>query len=155
MKTTYALDTNTISYFLRGEGNVDEHFQKEIIDANNAYAVPHIVIYEIKRWLLDKPTKQNQAFAQEFDALFHCVKEAAEMPFQIWKKAAEIYISLKQKGQLIGDADILIAAYCLVNGYTLVTSNEDDFARIENLRIVNWYKKSEVRNNYAEEERDK
>ena len=139
MKTTYALDANTISYFLRGEGNVDEYFQKEIIDADNAYVVPFIVVYEIKRWLYDKPTKQNRVFAKEFDALFLHVRDDAEMPLDVWNKAAEIYIKLKQKGQLISDADILIAAYCLVNNYTLVTRNEDDFNRIDELRFVNWY----------------
>lgn len=28
---TYALDTNTISYFLRGEGNVRDLYNKEIL----------------------------------------------------------------------------------------------------------------------------
>jgi len=61
------------------------------------------------------------------------------MPVEVWDKAADIYISLKQKGQLIRDADILIAAYCLVNNYTLVTRNENDFNRINGLDYVDWY----------------
>ena len=61
------------------------------------------------------------------------------MPIEVWNKAAEIYISLKQKGQLIKEADILIAAYCLVNGYTLVTRNIKDFIRIDDLNFINWY----------------
>jgi tRNA(fMet)-specific endonuclease VapC len=39
---------------------------------------------------------------------------------------------------VIGDADILIAAYCLVNDYTLVTNNTNDFNRIDGLKLVNW-----------------
>jgi len=54
-------------------------------------------------------------------------------------KAADVYIDLKQKGQLIGDADILITAYCLANNYTLVTNNTGDFGRINGLKHVNWY----------------
>ena len=135
---TYALDTNTISFFIRGEGNIDSYFQKEIIEDGNLYVIPFIVCYEIKRWLRDRPTKITRAFAEQFDFLFECVKNSAEMPGAVWDKAIDIYISLKQRGQLIGDADILIAAYCIVNGYTLVTDNVNDFARIDGIAIVNW-----------------
>ena len=58
----YALDTNTISNLLRGEGNIEKNFQQEIIQAGNFYAIPLIVFFEINRWLLDKPTKQLQDF---------------------------------------------------------------------------------------------
>ena len=136
---TYALDTNTVSYFLRGEGNVDNCFTREIIQSGNPYAIPNIVAYEVKRWLLDRPTKQLQLFAQQFDLLFQNVQDKADMPAAIWEKGVEIYINLKRRGQLIGDADILIAAFCLVNDYTLVTSNTSDFARIDGLNLVNWY----------------
>jgi len=39
---------------------------------------------------------------------------------------------------LIEDADILIAASCLVEGMILVTDNEEHFRRIENLEVENW-----------------
>ena len=37
---TYALDTNTVSYFLRGEGNVDECFSREVIQSGNRDDTP-------------------------------------------------------------------------------------------------------------------
>jgi len=37
------------------------------------------------------------------------------------------------------NADILIAAYCLANNFTLVTRNTRDFERVEGLNFVNWY----------------
>ena len=135
----YTLDTNTISYLLRGEGNIEKHFHREIIQAGNYYAIPLIVVFEIKRWLLDKPTKQLRDFAQQFDILFENVEEVAEMPIEVWDKAAEIYIALKQKGQLIKEADIIIAAFCLINSYTLATRNMKDFERIDGLKLVNWF----------------
>ena len=55
-----------------------------------------------------------------------------------WEKAAEVYLQLKQKGELIGDADVLIAAYCMVNDYVLVTENIKHFSRIEGLKYANW-----------------
>ena len=135
----YTLDTNTISNLLRGEGNIEKNFRQEIIQAGNCYAIPLIVVFEIRRWLLDKPTKQLQEFSRQFDLLFKSVEAEAEMPIAVWNKAAEIYIALKQKGQLIKEIDILIAAYCLVNGYTLATRNTKDFTRIDGLNLVNWF----------------
>jgi tRNA(fMet)-specific endonuclease VapC len=38
-------------------------------------------------------------------------------------RAAEIYGQLYRTGNLIGDADILIAATCLENGHALATNN--------------------------------
>ena len=135
----YALDTNTISNLLRGEGNVEMNFQHEIIQSGNFYTIPLIVVFEIKRWLLDKPSKQLQTFAKQFDLLFNNIENKSEMPLTVWNKAAEIYISLKQKGQLVNEFDILIAAYCLINDYTLITRNVKDFKRIDGLNIVNWF----------------
>ena len=136
---TYTLDTNTISYFLRGEGNVRHYYDKEILQAGNPYAIPWIVVYEINRWLFYNPDKDKKNFEREFSALFYNVRYTAEMSLGVWKKAAKIYISLKSKGQLIGDADILIASYCLVNNYTLITRNISDFERIDGLKFNNWY----------------
>ena len=136
---TYVLDTNTISYFLRGEGNVRENIKRELSERGNSYAMPFVIFYEVKRWLFYKPTKLMKEYNQKFDAMFQNTEDKADMPFNIWKKAIEVYISLQSKGQLIGDADILIASYCLVNNYTLVTRNTSDFERIDGLKFVNWY----------------
>jgi predicted nucleic acid-binding protein len=136
---TYALDTNTISYFLRGEGSVRHNYEIEILKNRNLYAIPSAVVYEINRWLLYRPTKDKKSFEREFSALFHNVQNTAEMSLDVWQKAVEIYIALKNVGQLIGDADILIASYCIVNGYTLVTRNISDFGRIGGLKFVNWH----------------
>lgn len=53
-------------------------------------------------------------------------------------RAAEIYADLYQRGGLIGDADILIAATAIVEGCGLVTNNERHFERIEGLNVDNW-----------------
>jgi len=135
----YALDSNTISYMLRDEGKTRSNFICKIIEHGNQYAIPFMVMHEVKRWLLYKPTKILMRYNQAFDGLFFNVKHRADMPLPIWEKATDIHIALKSNGQLIGSADILIAAYCLVNNYTLVTRNINDFERVEGLKIDNWY----------------
>ena len=136
----YALDSNTISYLLRDEGNIKENFSQKIIQqADNSYVIPPMAVFEINRWLLDKPIKIMRAYMREFSNLLQPVKNKAEISIDVWEKSADIYIMLKQKGQLIGDVDILIAAYCIINDYTLVTRNISDFKRIDNLNFVSWF----------------
>ena len=54
--------------------------------------------------------------------------------------AIKIKAYLMEQGTPIGkkDGDIFIAAYCIVNDYTLVTDNTRDFSRIDGLKYVNW-----------------
>jgi len=45
---------------------------------------------------------------------------------------------LEASGRLIGGNDLLIAAHALALGYTIVTDNEREFARIADLPRANW-----------------
>ncbi|MDD1619274.1 MAG: PIN domain-containing protein, partial [Methylococcaceae bacterium] len=51
-----------------------------------------------------------------------------------------IKADLKQQGNIILDADIMIASIALSNELTLVTNNEKHFNRIPKLNIQNWVK---------------
>ena len=53
-------------------------------------------------------------------------------------QAADIYADLYQRGELIADADILIAASALANGCGIVTNNEAHFRRVACLQVQNW-----------------
>jgi tRNA(fMet)-specific endonuclease VapC len=46
--------------------------------------------------------------------------------------------SLEKAGQPIGGHDLLIAAQALALGYTAVTDNESEFARVKGLKVENW-----------------
>ena len=45
---------------------------------------------------------------------------------------------LEQTGSPIGANDLLIASHALALGLTVVTDNEREFARIDDLRVENW-----------------
>jgi tRNA(fMet)-specific endonuclease VapC len=49
---------------------------------------------------------------------------------------------LEQLGQPIGGNDLLIAAQAVALGYTLVTDNEREFARIDQIACENWLRPS-------------
>jgi tRNA(fMet)-specific endonuclease VapC len=50
----------------------------------------------------------------------------------------ELRARLERNGQPIGANDMLIAAHALALGHTIVTDNEREFARVENLPLENW-----------------
>ena len=52
--------------------------------------------------------------------------------------AADIYADLHSRGQLISDADILIAATAIEDGLVVATNNLADFERVATLQIDNW-----------------
>lgn len=47
---------------------------------------------------------------------------------------------LRKAGQLISDFDLLIGATAIANDLIMVTENEKEFSRLENLKIENWVK---------------
>jgi tRNA(fMet)-specific endonuclease VapC len=52
--------------------------------------------------------------------------------------AGQIRAKLAKAGQPIGPYDLLIAAQAVGLGLTLVTNNEREFKRVENLKVENW-----------------
>lgn len=50
----------------------------------------------------------------------------------------ELRARLERAGQLIGGNDLLIASQALALGYTIVTDNEREFARVHDLPSENW-----------------
>ena len=130
---TYALDSDTISYLLNKDSRAQDNF-KNAVDNGHEYVIPPMVYYEIKRWLI---IKNASAKLSAFTKLCRFTNQIV-MNDTCWEKAIEIYALLTKKGTTIDDGDIFIAAYCLVNDYTLVTNNTNHFQRIDGLEIVNW-----------------
>ncbi len=60
------------------------------------------------------------------------------MSAEVWELAAVLYADLRRAGRTVDDADLLIAAFCVEGGYTLVTSNTRHFEGIDGLQLVNW-----------------
>jgi len=131
----YALDTNIISYLLRGNRELQERIYREVNNGGEVI-IPLIVYYEIKRGLVDSlATIKLAAFERLCNML-----NMDEIDIKTLDIAANIYANKKRQGNLIEDADILIAASCIAHKYTLVTNNERHFVGINGLRVANWVK---------------
>lgn len=131
--TVYALDTNIVSYLLRNSGGIAKRMESEI-DKGNRVVIPPMVYYEVRRGLLaaNAPVK-SEAFETMCDTFAVGVIDRDTLEI-----AAVEYAHLRKIGRPIDDADLIIAAYCIQTGATLVTNNTKHFEGIENLNHTNW-----------------
>ena len=129
----YVLDTNTIIFLLNRDEKVIKNRDKIII-AGGRFIIPPIVDYEVQRGLLYKPSPRKESIY--FTLRKHYGVGITEP--EVWIKSAHIYVELRKKGFTVSDDDIFIAAFCILNDYTLVTRNTKDFENISGIKYVNW-----------------
>lgn len=127
-----ALDTSTLSYFMRGEGRVAERLRA--VSAQSV-ALPAIVVYEVNFGLRRAGRREQlAAFARmvEVTAVLDFDVEAAD-------HAARIRTELVAAGTPIGPHDLLIAATVRRHRRVLVTHNTREFSRVPDLPLEDWY----------------
>lgn len=128
------LDTDTLSEVIKGRDPAVSQRASDYLTAQGVFTFSIITRYEILRGLKARDaTRQLQAFDAQ------CQKSRILLlTDEIIVRAADIYADLCRRGELISDADILIAATALVHRLTLVTGNTDHFQRMAGLPIENW-----------------
>jgi tRNA(fMet)-specific endonuclease VapC len=129
----YVLDTNILIYFFKGLGNVARNL---LAISPKDIGVPTIVCFELEVGIKksNSPGKRNKQF-NDFISTVN-VLPFGKLESQV---SAQIRVQLEKKGTPIGPYDILIAGTALANRATLVTHNLDEFKRIENLNVIDWY----------------
>lgn len=129
----YLLDTNIVTAILKRNVTVTSKL-KEVESQSKEAFISCVTYYEIKRGLLyAKATRQ----LSEFDELCKEHRVVLLNDIEIVEKAAEIHADLKRKGTPIQDADVLIAATAIVEGFILV-SNGADMLRVTDVNVENW-----------------
>jgi len=129
----YALDTNILILLLRQAPNVCQKFN-EAVDQGDELVIPALAHYEIKRGFRYKAAPAKESM---YDMLTEQYP-VGEIDTETLELAADIYASLLHAGRPGEDDDILIASFCIVYGYTLVTHNIRHFEGIERLEIEDW-----------------
>jgi tRNA(fMet)-specific endonuclease VapC len=130
---TYALDTNIISYLIQENKTVEERLNN-LLKQGNMIVIPPTTYYEIKRGFKHKSAPKKEYAFSLVCKLF----PIGEMNIKSWERAADVYAEGKKTGKTIEDTDILVAAFCIVNGYTLATNNSKHFKDIGGLIWENW-----------------
>jgi len=127
------LDTDILSAIMRKNPLATER-ARFYLETQRQFAFSVITRYEVLRGLLSKGAIKQLA---SFDQLC-ATSQVFPLTDSIIVLGASIYADLYQRGELISDADILIAATAISNGLAVVTNNEDHFCRIKDLKIENW-----------------
>jgi len=123
----YLLDTSIVIKYLKGTPEV-----VELIDSLEGEVFSsYLVLAELYEGIFRSKNEVEQKILEYFST-FDLVFGLDET---ISKEFGKIRAELKQKGTIIEDIDILVAATCLANDLTLVTLNKKHFERIKGLKI--------------------
>lgn len=132
MPARYLLDTNIVSYFVRGNFQAVRDRLERI--PSESLAISAVTEAELRYWVLCRPGSLRTRVGVE-DVL-------ARIPSLPWDtRAAQSFAdsrdALKRKGQVLSTAGLMIAAHALSLGLTLVT-HDQVFAYIDGLKIEDW-----------------
>lgn len=126
----YFLDTSVIIPYIRGsKETVDliDNLKGELISSYICLAELYEGIFRLKN---KEDAEKNLLI------FFHGLDEVISINEDISRNFGIIRTNLRQKGQIIEDLDILIAASCQVYQAVMVTANVKHFERIKNLQVL-------------------
>jgi len=127
----YMLDTDTVSFALRGQGRVAarllEHRPSEL-------CLSSITLAELRYGAEARRSRKLHRLISTF------VEAIEIMPFDqpAADRFAAVAAALARRGQPIGTLDTLMAAHALSRRLTFVTNNTRHFARVAGLATENW-----------------
>lgn len=129
----YLLDTCVISDFVKGDTNTLTMLKRV---SPHDIAISSVTVMEIQYGLVLNP---NRAKIIE-PIIRDLLKSITILEFDSndAMKTASIRACLKQRGQPIGSYDILLAGTALSHNLTFVTSNTNEFNRVDGLVLENW-----------------
>ncbi len=135
----YTLDTNHVRVLLQSE---PQYLQKhrEALNQDLPVLLNAISYFETRRGLLYVNARGKLGLLDTI------IRQTGIVPLNktALDIAADLHADLRGKGQLIEDADLLIAAIALAHDLTLLTDNVRHFQRIESLQIENWISHASV-----------
>lgn len=127
----YLLDTDSVSYALRGHGNVGPRIRSH---RPSELCVSAITVAELRFGAERKASRRLHALIDTFT-------EAVEVaPFDgaAALEFGRIGSVLAERGTPIGEFDVLIAAHAVALRCTLVSNNVKHFSKVPGLSVENW-----------------
>ena len=127
----YMLDTDTVSFALRGQGRVAtrllEHRPSEL-------CISSITLAELR---YGAETRRSRGLHRLISTFVDAIEI---MPFDqsAASRFATVAAALARRGEPVGTFDTLMAAHALSLRLTFVTNNTRHFARVAGLATENW-----------------
>ena len=124
------LDTDTISYYFRGDENVRKKFQLHRHKLASTSVNYSELIFGLKK-------RDNKNLLPKVELMFDNIKI-----YNFDKNAARIFGILKallsNQGTIIADMDLMIASIAIANGEVLISNNLRHFGKIDGLVVESW-----------------
>lgn len=133
MAERYLLDTNICIYIAKhNPAAVRARFAQH---SANELVMSVITLGEL-RFGAEKSQSKEKALAviEELANLMN-VEELTESAAEHY---GQIRAELQKSGQMIGNNDLWIAAHARSQDWVVVTNNEKEFLRVNNLKVENW-----------------
>ena len=128
----YLLDTNIVSDLVRNpQGKVAQRIRK----VGETQVCTSIIVAAELRYGAAK--KGSPRLAAQLETVLGAL-EVLPLEPPVDATYGSLRTRLEQAGTPIGANDLLIAAHALALGYTIITDNEREFARVEDLQLQNW-----------------
>jgi tRNA(fMet)-specific endonuclease VapC len=131
MTAKFLLDTDTVSFALRGQGRVG---QRIVERRPSELAISSITMAELMYGAERRNSRKLHHLIDAFVSNVAVLSFDEDCAVRFGKLAAD----LVARGSRIGDFDTLIAAHAMQLGLTLVTNNAKHFGRVAGLKTENW-----------------
>lgn len=125
------LDTDSVSYALRGVGQVAENIVRR---RPSEICISAITLAELRYGASHRKSQRLHGLIDSFTTNIAVMSFDEDAATEFGGIAA----ALAEKGIPIGVADVYIAAHALASGAVLVTNNTKHFARVKALQLENW-----------------
>lgn len=129
----YLIDTNTCIYYIKGQFNLKEKFEK--VDPNNCF-ISEITLAELKFGVENSERKErNQKALDNFLTGINVIPIFHSLDLYAKEKAR-----LRKEGTPLDDFDILIGVTSVAHNLTMVTNNTSHFKRLNRIELEDWTK---------------
>ena len=125
------IDTDVCVELLRGNKHVIEHRRKVADEVAISFMTMGELFYGAER--SSRPS-HNRELVERFLLSVTCLQSDQALMDKFGTLKAE----LAARGEILPDADLLIAATAMTSGGSLVTGNKAHFARFAGLKVMDW-----------------
>lgn len=128
----YLLDTNICIYLINERPKkVIAHFKRHAL---GDIGISSITASELAFGVAKSGSLKNRIALEAFLLPLQIVEYDADAAMVY----GDIRAALEKQGKTIGPLDMLIAAHALSRQLVLVTNNEKEFRRVDQLKVENW-----------------
>ncbi|GAB1235004.1 type II toxin-antitoxin system VapC family toxin [Ferrigenium sp. UT5] len=133
MSVRYLLDTNICIYIAKhNPPAVRDRFAHHTADE---LAMSVVTLGELR---FGAEKSQNRERALAVISQLESMMQIAQLNAAVGEHYGQIRAVLQQRGEMIGNNDLWLAAHARAEGWILVTNNEREFVRVDGLQVENW-----------------